>query len=78
MNSSQTPTFVSFILNNFQSEQKSKYTDDLCSSIIAQFEKMGLADALDDLSTQDGASSEGDCTMEELRSRDQFIKELIN
>jgi hypothetical protein len=39
---------------------------------------MGLADALEDLSTQDGASSEGDCTMEELRSRDQFIKELIN
>jgi len=51
-------------------------------TIIAQFEKMGLADALEDLSTQDGASSDGgsDCCVagEELRSRDQIIKELIN
>ena len=36
--------------------------DDLCSSILAQFEKLGLADAIvpDDLSTTDDGSEDDD------------------
>lgn len=53
--------------------------DDLCLTIIAQFEKLGLADALantaeETLSTTD-ESEEG---FEEQKNRDQFLKELIS
>ena len=53
--------------------------DDLCSTIIAQFEKLGLAEALantaeETLSTTD-ESEEG---FEEQKNRDQFLKELIS
>ena len=57
----------------------SQVEDDLCSTIIAQFEKLGLAEALantaeETLSTTD-ESEEG---IEEQKNRDQFLKEFVS